>query len=78
MRCAVISQAGQIIARGRLILHRGEGDELRLDLQTDGGRLIQGGLIGEDGDMAEASQALFRQFFQVWGFSNMTLKITIS
>ncbi len=78
MRCSVISQAGQVIARGRLVLHRGDNDELRLDLHTDGGRLIEGGIIGDDGNMAQASQALFRQFFHVWGFSNMTLKVTIS
>ncbi|MBD2464164.1 hypothetical protein H6G89_24485 [Oscillatoria sp. FACHB-1407] len=77
MRCAVISRAGQVLANGYLMLHREEDGELRLDLRTDGGRLLQGGLIGDDGDMTAASQALFRQFFEVWGMSDVTLNVTI-
>lgn len=77
MRCAIVSRAGQVIANGRLLLHKTEEDEWRLDLQTDGGRLIQGGTIAPDGDMAVASQALFRQFFAVWGMSDLTLTITV-
>lgn len=77
MRCAVISRAGQVLAHGQLLLHQDEEGNIRLNLKTDGGRLIEGGLIGPDGDMAEASQVLFRQFFAVWGMSNLTLTITI-
>lgn len=77
MRCAIMSRAGQVLANGRLIIHKGEDGSLRLDLQTDGGRLLEGGIIGPDGDMAAASQALFRQFFEVWGMSDVTLNITI-
>lgn len=77
MRCAIMSRAGQVLANGRLIIHKGEDGSLRLDLQTDGGRLLEGGIIGSDGDMAAASQALFRQFFEVWGMSDVTLNITI-
>ena len=77
MRCAVISRAGQVLANGYLILHKNEDGELRLDLETDGGRLLQGGTIGADGDMTSASQALFRQFFEVWGMSDVTLTVTI-
>jgi hypothetical protein len=78
MRCAIISRAGQVLAKGRLMLHQTDGGELRLDLQTDGGRLIQGGIVEGDGDMTVASQVLFRQFFDVWGMSDLTLNITIS
>ncbi|MBW4574273.1 MAG: hypothetical protein KME08_03220 [Aphanothece sp. CMT-3BRIN-NPC111] len=77
MRCEICSRAGQVIARGRLILHKGDDGELRLDLETDGGRLLQGGLIGPEGDMAAASEVLFRQFFQVWGMSDLTLNVTV-
>ncbi|MDX2213678.1 MAG: hypothetical protein SFY66_10335 [Oculatellaceae cyanobacterium bins.114] len=77
MRCAVISRAGQVLANGYLMLHREEDGELRLDLQTDGGRLLQGGIIEPDGDMTSASQTLFRQFFEVWGMSDVTLTVTI-
>lgn len=77
MRCAVISRAGQVLANGHLVLHRDEVGELRLNLQTDGGRLLQGGIIDPDGDMTTASQALFRQFFEVWGMSDVTLTVTI-
>lgn len=77
MRCAVVSRAGQILANGRLLLQKNEGGELRLDLETDGGRLIQGGLVDADGNLAAASQELFRQFFEVWGMSDLTLTVTV-
>lgn len=76
MRCAVISRAGQVLANGRLILHKNDDGKLRLDLQTDGGRLFQGGIIDSDGDMASASEGLFRQFLEVWGMSDLTLRVT--
>lgn len=77
MRCSIISRAGQVLAQGSLSIHKQEDGELRLDLTTDGGRLIQGGLIGADGDMAPATQELFRQFFEVWGMSGVTLSVTM-
>lgn len=77
MRCAVVSRAGQVIANGRLMLHKNDDDEWRLDLQTDGGRIIQGGAIAADGDLTDASQALFRGFFEVWGMSDLTLTVTV-
>lgn len=77
MRCAVISRAGQVLASGRLFLQNGEDGELRLNLRTDGGRIIEGGIIAPDGDLTVASEALFRRFFEVWGMSDLTLTVTI-
>jgi hypothetical protein len=77
MRCVISSRAGQVLAKGRLILHKSDDGELRLDLQTDGGNLLQGGIIDPDGNMESASQVLFRQFFQVWGMSDLTLSVTL-
>lgn len=77
MRCVISSRAGQVLAKGRLILHKYDNGELRLDLQTDGGTLLQGGIIDPDGNMESASQVLFRQFFQVWGMSDLTLSVTL-
>ncbi|HEY9699153.1 MAG TPA: hypothetical protein V6D10_17975 [Trichocoleus sp.] len=77
MRCAVVSRAGQTLAYGRLLLQKTEDGDLRLDLQTDGGRLIKGGIVDPDGDMASASQGLFRQFFEVWGMSDLILNVMI-
>lgn len=77
MRCAVISRAGQVLASGRLFLHSGDDGELRLNLRTDGGRLIEGGIVDPDGDLTIASEMLFRQFFEVWGMSDLTLTVTI-
>ncbi|NEP18143.1 MAG: hypothetical protein F6J97_14765 [Leptolyngbya sp. SIO4C1] len=76
MRCAIISRAGQVLANGQLLLTQTESG-LRLDLETDGGRRIEGGLVGSDGDMTEASQVLFRQFFEVWGMSDLRLSVTV-
>ncbi len=77
MRCMVVSRAGQVLARGSLVIHKSDSGELRLDLQTDGGRLIPGGIIDDDGDMTSASRELFNQFFAVWGMSNLTLTVNI-
>jgi hypothetical protein len=77
MRCEISSRAGQVLARGRLLLHKGDDGELRLNLQTDGGRLLQGGIIDSDGDMRSASEELFRQFFAVWGMSDLNLTVTL-
>ena len=67
MRCAIISRSGQTLASGRLLIQTDEAGALRLALETDRGRYFLGGVIGPDGDMTTASQALFRQFFEVWG-----------
>ncbi len=77
MRCAIVSRAGQVLANGYLLLHQNEEGEWRLDLRTDGGRLLQGGMVGPDGDLTSASQVLFRQFFEVWGMSDLTLTVTV-
>jgi hypothetical protein len=59
------------------LLQKDEFGEMRLELETDGGRRIQGGVVSPDGDMAIASQDLFRQFFAVWGMSDLTLNVTL-
>ncbi|HEY9859067.1 MAG TPA: hypothetical protein V6D16_06150 [Candidatus Obscuribacterales bacterium] len=73
MRCAISSRAGQVIAQGHLILDKDENGELRLNFQTDGGRVIQGGAIASDGDLTAASQELFRQFRATWRMIDCTL-----
>lgn len=77
MRCAISSRAGQVLARGSLVLNKDDEGELRLDLQTDGGRLIEGGIIRSDGDMTSASERLFSRFLEVWGMSDLTLTVTV-
>lgn len=73
MRCEISSRAGQVIARGHLIIEKEENGELRLSFRTDGGKLIQGGIIAPDGDLTSASQVLFRQFFEAWRMSDITI-----
>lgn len=73
MRCAISSRAGQVIAQGRLVLDKDENGELRLNFQTDGGRVIQGGVVAADGDLSTASQELFRQFRSTWRMIDCTL-----
>ena len=75
MRCTIISRAGQVLAYGRLFIRYQEDGGLRLDLETDRGRILQGGLISEDGDMTEASEILADHFFDTWGMSDLTLSI---
>jgi hypothetical protein len=73
MRCAISSRAGQVLASGYLMIEEDEAGQLRLNLHTDTGRVIQGGIVDEDGNLTSASQELFRQFFNVWGMSDLTL-----
>lgn len=73
MRCAIVSRAGQILANGRFLIQKDESGELRLNFRTDGGRLIQGGIVDADGDLTTASKVLYRQFFELWGVSDLTL-----
>lgn len=73
MRCAISSRAGQVIAQGRLVLDKDENGELRLNFQTNGGKVIQGGVVAADGDLSTASQELFRQFRSTWRMIDCTL-----
>lgn len=73
MRCAIYSRAGQVLAKGQFIIHKDENGELRLDFRTDGGNLVEGGMIDSDGDLTSASKALYRQFYELWGISDLTL-----
>ncbi len=72
MRCTISSHAGQVLANGHLIIEKDENDEQRLSFRTNGGKLIQGGIIDPDGDLTSASQVLFRAFFETWK-SSITL-----
>ena len=76
MRCTISSRAGQILARGRLVIEKEDSDELRLCFRTEGGKLIQGGIIDPDGDLTSAGKDLFRAFFEAWGMSDITLSAT--
>lgn len=73
MRCAISSRAGQVLARGSLIIQTNEDGQQTLVFQTDRGKLISGGTINADGDLTQASEELFRQFYQTWGMTDMTL-----
>lgn len=73
MQCSISSRAGQVLAKGILLIQKEKDGELRLSFQTNGGKLIQGGIIAPDGDLTEASEVLFREFYQTWRMSNITL-----
>lgn len=77
MECAIISRAGQVLARGVLKLQSEEG-KTRLNLETRGGRLIEGGFVDEDGDLGKASEVLFDNCFDTWRMTGLTLKVVIS
>ena len=78
MECAIISRAGQVLARGRLILKQDDDGKTRLNLETRGGKLIEGGFVGEDGDLGAASQILFDNCFATWRMTGLTLTVNIS
>lgn len=76
MRCAISSSAGQILAKGRLLIQKDENGEQRLTFLSDRGKLVTGGIIGEDGEMTSASEELFREFFTAWGVSGVTIIVS--
>lgn len=73
MRCAISSRAGQVLARGTLTIQTNEDGQQTLAFQTDRGEIIPGGTINSDGNLTQASQELFRQFYKTWGMTDMTL-----
>ncbi|MDJ0572567.1 MAG: hypothetical protein QNJ53_26495 [Pleurocapsa sp. MO_192.B19] len=78
MECAIISRAGQVLARGKLVLKHEDNGEIRLNLETRGGKLIEGGIIDQDGDLGSASKVLFENCFATWRMTGLTLSVTIS
>ncbi len=77
MECAIISRAGQVLARGRLFLDREDDARIRLNLKTNGGKLIPGGIVGDDGDLSAASEVLFQNCYETWRMTGLTLTVTI-
>lgn len=77
MECAIVSRAGQVLARGKLILHKEDSGETRLNLKTYGGKLIEGGIVDDDGDLTNASEVLFQHCYETWRMTGLTLTITI-
>jgi hypothetical protein len=73
MRFSVSSSAGQVLSSGALRLNRDESGAQRLCFVSDRGTVIEGGFVGEDGDLTAASAVLFRQFFEVWGALGVTM-----
>lgn len=77
MECRIISRAGQTLAKGQLYLQHEPDGKMRLNLKTNRGTLIEGGIVAEDGDLKSASDELFDNCFNYWGMSNLTLSINI-
>lgn len=73
MRFTVSSGSGQVLAAGSLFLQVEESGEQRLCFRSDRGTLIEGGMVADDGDLTEAGQELYRQFFQTWGVMGITM-----
>lgn len=73
MRFAVSSSSGQVLSTGQLVLLKDADDDLTLAFRTDRGSIIQGGKVAADGDLTQASQALFHSFFEAWGMSGVVL-----
>ena len=77
MECAIISRAGQVLAKGKLVLKQEENGKTRLNLETRGGKLIEGGFVSEDGDLKAASETLFENCFNTWRMTGLTLSVVI-
>jgi hypothetical protein len=77
MECAIVSRAGQVLAKGKLILRYEENGKMRLNLETYGGKLIEGGIVSDDGDLTMASEVLFQHCYETWKMTGLTLTVTI-
>lgn len=77
MECSIISRAGQVLAKGKLFLQQEEDGKTRLNLKTNGGKLIAGGIVGENGDLSDASDELFNNCYATWRMTGLTLSVNI-
>jgi hypothetical protein len=77
MECAIVSRAGQVLARGKLILHKEDNDKMRLNLKTYGGKSIEGGIVDNNGDLSAASEVLFQHCYETWQMTGLTWTVTI-
>lgn len=77
MECRIISRAGQTLAKGQLFLQHEPDGKMRLNLRTNRGTLIKGGIVAEDGDLKSASDELFDNCYKYWRLSGMSLSINI-
>lgn len=73
MRFSVSSGSGQVLANGRLMIQTDESGAQRLCFESDRRTFIEGGEISPDGDLTEAGQELYRQFFRTWGMTGLTM-----
>jgi len=73
MRFSVSSGSGQVLANGKLVIQTDESGVQRLCFESDRGTFIEGGEISPDGDLTEAAQELYRQFFRAWGVMGITM-----
>jgi predicted amino acid dehydrogenase len=77
MECAIVSRAGQVLARGKLVLDKEDNDLVRLNLKTYGGKLIEGGIVDDSGDLTKASAELFQRCYETWRMAGLTLTVNI-
>lgn len=73
MRFTISSGSGQTLAIGQLFIQTNETGEQKLCFRSDRGTLLEGGTIDPDGDLTEAGQELYRQFFVTWGVMGITM-----
>lgn len=72
MRFTISSGSGQTLAIGQLFIQTSETGQ-KLCFRSERGTLIEGGTIDPDGDLTEAGQELYRQFFVTWGVMGITM-----
>jgi hypothetical protein len=73
MRFAITSNAGQVLATGSLFIEPDPGGQWRLCFRTDLGNIIEGGTVGEDGDLAAPGRILLEKLVSRWGVGSVTL-----
>ncbi|PSB20213.1 hypothetical protein C7B65_08550 [Phormidesmis priestleyi ULC007] len=73
MRFTISSGSGQTLAIGQLFIQTSETGGQKLCFRSDHGTLIEGGAIAPDGDLTDAGQELYRQFFVAWGVMGITM-----
>ena len=73
MRFTISSGSGQTLAIGQLFIQTSETGEQKLCFRSDRGTIVEGGEIDADGDLTNASQELYRQFFVTWGVMGITM-----
>jgi hypothetical protein len=74
MHFKIMSDAGQVLATGALLVRPAADGRLKLWLLTSRGTLLEGGAVADDGDLTEAGKVLLSACRRHWGVAGIAIR----